>query len=240
MWYTISLLYYIYFYMIVHTPAIVLKRFPYSDTSIIANLFTKEMGKVSVIVKGARRKGSAMAACFQPLNHLDVVFFHKDTREIQTLSKAEFLSTWSRFSLDLQTVSLALALLEITDKTMEKLDPHPELFEDLVTILKAFNDETHPRNVLYWFYQLRVLTVMGFKPDIDNLDLPENSVIAGNDMARHILGLLLHTTLDGLHEIAVDAKGKKAINDYIYSQFKRHVDGMSDLKSIAVLRSLTP
>ena len=42
--------------MIAQTPAIVLKSFPYGETSIIARCFSKNYGKISLIVKGARTK----------------------------------------------------------------------------------------------------------------------------------------------------------------------------------------
>ena len=42
--------------MIVHTSAIVLKSFPYGDTSLIAQCFSKDKGKIGVIIKGARTK----------------------------------------------------------------------------------------------------------------------------------------------------------------------------------------
>ena len=42
--------------MIVNTSAIVLKTFPYGETSLISRCFTKEKGKVSFIIKGAQSK----------------------------------------------------------------------------------------------------------------------------------------------------------------------------------------
>ena len=42
--------------MIAQTPAIVLKSFPYGETSIIARCFSRNYGKISLIVKGARTK----------------------------------------------------------------------------------------------------------------------------------------------------------------------------------------
>ena len=42
--------------MIIQSQAVVLKSFSYSNTSIIARCFTREMGKISVIVHGAKKK----------------------------------------------------------------------------------------------------------------------------------------------------------------------------------------
>ena len=224
--------------MIIQTQAIILKRFPYSETSIIAHCFTREAGKISVIVKGARRKGSNLAACFQPLSYLDIVYYHKDTREIQTISKAEFVQIWLRFSDDLIAVTMALALLEITDKTMIHYDPHPELFDSLVTVISAFDKGSVPKNILYWYYQLRVLTLMGFKPDILNKKLPEYGILANQKSSRQILSVLLHTDLNDIPEMDISAEEKKTINNYIYDQFRRHFDGINELKSMNVLKQL--
>ena len=50
--------------MIAQTPAIVLKSFPYRETSIIARCFSKNYGKISLIVKGARTKKKSKASFF--------------------------------------------------------------------------------------------------------------------------------------------------------------------------------
>ena len=60
--------------MTVHTPAIVLKSFPYGETSIISKCFTKEKGKVSFIVRGARSKKSSKFSHFQPLSYIDIIY----------------------------------------------------------------------------------------------------------------------------------------------------------------------
>ena len=76
--------------MIKNSIAIVLKRFPYSETSLIARCFVKDLGKVSFIVHGAHRKKSPMGAYFQPANCLNLVYYFKENRDLQTISKASF------------------------------------------------------------------------------------------------------------------------------------------------------
>ncbi len=215
-----------------------MKRFPYGDTSVIAHVFARETGKVSVIAKGARRKGSNLAACFQPLSYLDIIYYHKDTRDLQTISKAEFVQTWSKFSTDLTAVTMALALVEITDKTMEHYDPHPELFDHLVAVLGEFDRGEMAKNILYWHYQLRVLSEMGFRPDIVNKDLPDYGILANAKNSRHILTALLANELQTIPLLRVSGNDKKTINDYIYEQFRRHIEGLRELKSLQVLRQL--
>ena len=88
--------------MIKNSVGIVLKRFPYSETSLIARCFVKDLGKVSFLVHGAHRKKSPMSAYFQPANCLNLVFYFKESRELQTISKASFNHSWSNISKDLK------------------------------------------------------------------------------------------------------------------------------------------
>ena len=82
--------------MIAQTPAIVLKSFPYGETSIIARCFSRDYGKISLIIKGARRKKKSKASFFEPLSHIDLVYHHKSSRELQVVSKVSFINYWSR------------------------------------------------------------------------------------------------------------------------------------------------
>lgn len=47
----------------------VLHRRPYSETSLLVDLFTEETGRLTVIAKGARAKRSAWKSVLQPLRH---------------------------------------------------------------------------------------------------------------------------------------------------------------------------
>ena len=136
--------------MIIHTPAIVLNSFPYGDTSLIARCFTKDQGKVSLIVKGARTKPSPKSAQFQPISFIDIIYHQKSNRALQVLSKVNFRESWSRILDDLKSVTLAMAILEMTERTIHDDDPHPGLFSILVDVLRAYNHgEVDPNLLLF-------------------------------------------------------------------------------------------
>ena len=77
--------------MIIHSPTIVLRRFSYSDTSIIARCFTREMGKLSFIIRGAKRKKSPQSAFYEPMSYLDIVFSHNKRRDLHFVTKIGFI-----------------------------------------------------------------------------------------------------------------------------------------------------
>ena len=115
--------------MIIETPAIVLKTFPYGETSLISRCFTKEKGKVSFIIKGARSKKNIVAPYFQPLSFIQIIYNEKEKRELQIVSKVHFIKIWLKISQSLKKMILLQSILEITDFSLEINDPHPGLFE---------------------------------------------------------------------------------------------------------------
>ncbi len=55
------------------TPAIVLGHSPYSESTLLVRLLTRELGVVRAMAKGARRKERRDQACWEPLAHIDVL-----------------------------------------------------------------------------------------------------------------------------------------------------------------------
>ena len=65
----------------------VLHRRPYSETSLLVDLFTEETGRLTVIAKGARAKRSAWKSVLQPFTPLLLRWSGKGA--LKTLTKAE-------------------------------------------------------------------------------------------------------------------------------------------------------
>jgi len=226
--------------MIVHSPAVVLKSFSYSETSIIAKCFTRELGKVSVIVRGAKRKNSPNAAYFQPANYLDLVFYHKPTREIQTLSKASFVKTWPCLGDDLKKTAYALSAIELTDKTTTGYDAHIALFDELINVISRFDKENKKFNLIFWCFELKLLSLLGFKPDFKNKNQSKgiSDPFAGPNSEKLLKELQGGIMSETLINISVTKKDRKVIGNYLNSYFRYHFDGINKLKSFEVLRQV--
>jgi len=232
--------------MIVHSPAVVLRRFSYSDTSIIARCFTQEMGKISFMIRGAKRKKSPQTAFYEPMSHLDLVFYYNERRDMQTVSKASFATTYKNIHGDLKRIAYGMAVVELTEKTIIDHDPHSDLFIVLLNILHAIDTRAEQLNLVYWYYQIKLLTLLGFKPDLNNRDLtglvlPDPT--KGPNSAQ-ILSFLLSGDLSDtgfqskLNELSVSAKDRKVISQYINTCLYYHFDGLKELKSLRVLKAL--
>jgi len=226
--------------MITNSVAIVLKRFPYSESSIIARCFVREIGKVSFIVHGAHRKKSPMGSYFQPINCLDLVYYYKETRDLQTVSKASFSHSWSAIPMDLKKISYAMAVIEFTDKCLIDNDAHPDLYDELVKTLITIEKEEKQLNLAYWFYQYQLLKLLGFKPDFNQSELdytPLPNPYAGPNTKS--VFKFFENGQNGIHMgLTITPKDRKVISDYLNTRLGIHFDGIRNLKSIQILREM--
>jgi len=117
---------------IIETESVVLSKLAYGDSSIIADLFTEDYGRISVIVKGGRSPKSKIGLLVDPLNHLHVVFYKKDTRDIQLLSSAEILSHFPSLKDHLQKLKYAYGVIELIKNLMAEHEVNKRLFKGVL------------------------------------------------------------------------------------------------------------
>ena len=243
------------------TDAIVLRILDYSDTSLIARLFTEEHGKVTVIAKGARRPKQGIAGILQPPNHVTVWYSHKDGRDIQTLTKLDFVERYPQLSASLTKSAAALVIAEMLDRAVHDSDPHPILFRLITSTLRHLDQAEANEAVILHFYQLHLAKQLGFGPqlascsqcgralidaslDPDTGSLlctrcqPVESVSLDKSALDHLRDLS-KTHISDLLSIAIGGKTGQEVEHYLLNHLYYHVDGMSNLQSIKFWRQVT-
>ena len=226
--------------MIKNSVGIVLKRFPYSETSLIARCFVKDLGKVSFLVHGAHRKKSPMSAYFQPANCLNMVYYFKESRELQTISKASFNYSWFNITKDLKKISYAMAMIELTDKCLTDHDSHNNLFNALLSSLKEVENSNNQLNLIYWQYQYSLLEFLGFKPDFKQSELdfiPLPDPFEGPN-SKEIFNYFDTGKIEKSQTFKITVKDRKAISNYLNTCLGIHFEGVKNLKSIKILREI--
>ncbi|MFN7085544.1 MAG: DNA repair protein RecO [Burkholderiales bacterium] len=105
-------------------PAFVLHHYPFRETSLVIETFTRDFGRVALMARGARRPKSALRGvllAFQPL-----LIGWAGKGELRTLHKAE----WQGGYVPLRGLALICGfyLNELLLKLLPRDDPHDRLF----------------------------------------------------------------------------------------------------------------
>ena len=128
-------------------PAFVLHSYPYKETSLIVDLFTREHGRVALVAKGAKRPHSQLRGVLQTFQPLSAGWTGKS--ELRILTGAE----WVGGMLPLEKTALLCGfyLNELLVKLLARDDPHPALFDHYVTTLNQLAHLEPPPIVLRKF-----------------------------------------------------------------------------------------
>jgi DNA repair protein RecO (recombination protein O) len=112
-------------------PGFVLHSYPYKETSLIVDLFTRDHGRIGVVAKGAKRPHSKLRGVLQTFQPLSLSFSGKS--ELRTLIDAE----WVGGMLPIEKTALLCGfyLNELLVKLLARDDAHPELFNHYVATL---------------------------------------------------------------------------------------------------------
>ena len=97
----------------IKTRAIVLHRFPYSDSSWIVKALAEETGTVSFIVKGGKRKDSPFRGALDPLALCEIVYRENPNTELQFLKEASVINWHVHLREDLLALAKAQVMAEI-------------------------------------------------------------------------------------------------------------------------------
>lgn len=113
--------------------AYVLHLHPYSETSLVVDVFTREHGRVPLLARGARRPRSAMRGMLMSFQPLELGWFGGG--EVKTLARAEWLGGMPL--LGGRCLLLGYYLNELLLKMLPREDPHGALFDAYAAALRA-------------------------------------------------------------------------------------------------------
>ena len=163
---------------LVSTPAIVLRTYPYSETSKIVRLATRDYGVQSAIAKGVLRPKSPFGAALETLSEGVAQLYHKETRELQILAAFDVIQLRRGLAGNVGRFAGAAALSEVMLK-MAPPAPLPTAYEALILGLDALASAT-PEQVdavaTRWLWLL--VGVLGFAPEL-NACVRDGNAVAG-------------------------------------------------------------
>lgn len=114
---------------------IVIKRHNLGEADKLVTLYTKNHGKVTLKARGVRKLTSKRAGSIDLFNYIK---FHavSGRGDIDTLTEVESVSSFSSWKIHLGRVNIAYQLCELVDKLTPDHDPHPEVFNILLSTLQ--------------------------------------------------------------------------------------------------------
>ncbi|MEO0123083.1 MAG: DNA repair protein RecO [candidate division WOR-3 bacterium] len=154
---------------ILKTRGIVLRTFPFKESSLFCSIFTERFGKLKLIAKGARRPKSKLCGTLEPLTLSEIIFYKREAKDIYTLSDAVVIDDFSRIKISQSKFTVCEAICEFVDKTAVLEEPNRQLYEEILGFFKKIS--TTEDKIAGWGALLmlfRLLKFAGVEPHLND------------------------------------------------------------------------
>ncbi len=223
-------------------------------------MFTEDHGKVTILAKGAWRPKNNVGALLEPMNHIHLQYYFKNSREIQVLKDGGFTQQFSNLRKELNKVIVGLTIVEMMDKSTLDNNPFPILYRLGWRVLEKLNDEKQNIWLVFVFFLYQLSLRLGFLPNLKkcskcNADLTSScfddytgELICQNcstqskiNLDKNSLSALqklegLH--LDDLQTLSVNMPGITNSIQFLDAFISFHLEGLKKLRSMTMLQQI--
>ncbi|MBP5189344.1 MAG: DNA repair protein RecO [Bacteroidales bacterium] len=130
--------------MILTTQGLVLHTTKYGETSVIAKIFTRQLGLCSYIVKGVRSaSGRTKQNLLQPLSHLEMTVYNNPKHQLQYIKEMRPAAHYNNMHSDGSKLALLFFMDEVLYKSLKDEEQNQSLFDYVVSKLEHLDRESN-------------------------------------------------------------------------------------------------
>lgn len=239
--------------MLEKTRGIVLRTVDYSETSIVANIYTEAFGIQSFLIKGAKRKKSSVRSnLFQPLSLLELVIYKKEKSHLHSLKEVRVELPYLTIPYNLAKTSILFFLNEILLRCLHEEENNSEEFQFIHETLQLLDNSEKHFNNLHIIFLVRFSRFLGFFPQgnfslsTQVFDLREGKFIQKEPLHHDYLiaddsalfnKLLLHNYYS-MDQLIVSGNERKNLLTILLRYYNLHLENMKNITSLKVLEDI--
>ena len=171
------------------TEAIILKRMDFRETSLIVDLYTRDFGKLSGLLKGIRAEPTKFASAVEVSSHNDVIFYKKTNTTLHLVSACDLKDNFFNIRKSMIKAGMMGIMMELITSVMQPEDKNEAVFNLALECLKELETTSTPDKVMTIF-KIRMLSLSGFKPHFDSCVSCSDRILGQSKFSLSLGGLL--------------------------------------------------
>lgn len=239
--------------MMTKTRAIVLRQTKYGDQSLIVEMLTEQLGRVSFAVRLAKTsKGKLRKQFFQPLTIVDVELDYRERIQLQRIRDLRIAIPYYNIGTDPAKLALVLFLAEFLSFSTRDEQQNVPLYRYVETSLQWLDAATEGFANFHLVFLMRLSRFLGFFPNLDDaaagccFDLREARftpvVPAHPDFLRPAeaarIETLMRMDFPTMRLFRMSRAERSRIIDILVHYYRLHVPQMPSPQSLAVLKEV--
>lgn len=147
--------------------AIVLRRYPFRETSVTLSCLTDRFGKLKGLVKGLRAQPNRYRSAMEPLTINRIVFYDTLSSQLHLISQCELLSPLTELQRNVETMRAASCCIELVENLVPLEEPQPATYRLLKQTLEHLTVAGEDHLGVRLHFIVRLLRLVGFQPRLD-------------------------------------------------------------------------
>jgi len=142
---------------------IVLRTRLLTESSLIVNWLTPELGRIATVGKGARRPKSPLRGKIDLFYTAEFTFARSRRSDLHNLREVNLLKTRDALRRDLGYLNQAAYCARLIEQTTESETPLPEIYELFASFLDALLKGS-PQSITVLAFEVKILAELGLSP----------------------------------------------------------------------------
>ena len=151
--------------IILNTQGIVLKAVRYKDNDLILTIFTRKLGKIAALAKGAKKNKSSLLSSSQLFSYSNYTL--KKHGNTYRVNQSDTIKSFYDLSYDLEAFSYATYITKLVESSTLENQTNNRLFVLLAQTLYLYTLDNVDKQFITRAFELKFLDYIGFKPIIN-------------------------------------------------------------------------
>jgi len=122
------------------TEAIVLNTQNFRQTSLIANFYTRDFGKLSGLLKGIREDPTKFNSTLDTFSLNEIIYYKKTKSSLHLVSSCDLKKDFRLIKNDLERIKRAFSLVELIDTLTVQEDRNEKIFDLAIACLQQLEN----------------------------------------------------------------------------------------------------
>ena len=239
--------------MLYSTRGIVFHTVPYSDSRVIAKIYTRDFGLLSFIVSVSRSKsGKIKSPLLQPLTQVDLRIEKKEKSTLHSVRDITLAIPYTQLHTDIVKTTIALFTAEVLYKSVREEEKNEALYTYIASSLMALDIAHEGVANFHLVFMMHLARFLGFYP-LENeagpgsvFDLTNGVFVSGtpnhfnflDPVESRLFEEIFHSDFEHMHELQLNGEKRRIAVNAIIRYYEAHIPGVPKIVSHEVLASV--
>jgi len=211
--------------MVENTQGMILRTRPLTETSLIVQWLTPDLGRIATVAKGARRPNSPFRGKLDLFYLADLSMSRSRRSELHTLREVVLRQTNPAVRNDLACLKQASYCVALIEQTTETETPLPAIFQLLTSTVAHLSAQPEQALTILAF-EMKLLVELGLKPEFGKKSLSPG--------AQQILSKLGESSWTALARLTLSAVQSREIQQFLNDFLVYHLGKVPPARKVAL------